>query len=574
MWQHTHVGTWAAPGGREAWTVPPDHTDPYRKFPFNQLDEVQGTVDHLVKCLETLADDVRLCQGRLDRLQEQHEYTVETQRQTWRDLAELRNGLRAQEALGSHAWQQDIRIDVVKARVLELENELRGCRMSCGDRTDASVDDATQQDSGSGVGGGAVFTGVSSVHQATMAAHRRAVAAAANSCDSSACQGVKQEKEKKQEKEEEEADFGGDSGHEREEEQKKNKMKKHRKKKEGAAGADITLTAKVAVSSDLDQREGGDGDGAAGSQKHARAADGPLAEADRRCSGQWRPGRPGVWNASINMKSGHWDHAAAAAGSEWDTRSWTDTNSDSGEHGDSLVESDRPKDEDVQPETQQVRCESADLQRIFQKGDEQMVLALFMDMPTRELNARDDMRRTVLHHAAGLGMLEAVRWLVDHADDGMVNSKDRDGWTALHWASWQGHVGVCNVLLNCKRFREVETRDHLHSSTALHCAARYGRAGASRALLDHPRFGLDGVEARDADTYTALHLAAINGHAEVCRSLVEHPRYCVEKAEDSNGMIARDLAIGSAQREFIVLDLAAAGRSFALGPGAREPQVP
>jgi ankyrin repeat protein len=28
-----------------------------------------------------------------------------------------------------------------------------------------------------------------------------------------------------------------------------------------------------------------------------------------------------------------------------------------------------------------------------------------------------------------------------------VNSKDKDGWTPLHWAAWNGHLDIVQILL-------------------------------------------------------------------------------------------------------------------------------
>lgn len=40
------------------------------------------------------------------------------------------------------------------------------------------------------------------------------------------------------------------------------------------------------------------------------------------------------------------------------------------------------------------------------------------------------------------------------------------GWTALHIAAREGHVKIVNLMLQCKRFTEVNAKDRRVSQTA------------------------------------------------------------------------------------------------------------
>ncbi|XP_015738540.1 ankyrin repeat domain-containing protein 39 isoform X1 [Coturnix japonica] len=117
---------------------------------------------------------------------------------------------------------------------------------------------------------------------------------------------------------------------------------------------------------------------------------------------------------------------------------------------------------------------------------------------------------------------------------GEPSRPDTAGYTALHYASRNGHVSVCRLLL--QRGAHCNARTH-GGATALHRASYCGHVEVARLLLEH------GAEpgAADGDGRTSLHKAAERGHRELCVLLLQHSPGLVA-ARDAKGRSARDTA--------------------------------
>ena len=62
-----------------------------------------------------------------------------------------------------------------------------------------------------------------------------------------------------------------------------------------------------------------------------------------------------------------------------------------------------------------------------------------------EVDVRNEDQATPLHLASGRGELEiARRLLVKSGSD--VHAQDKYGWTASHFAAWNGHLGLIELL--------------------------------------------------------------------------------------------------------------------------------
>jgi len=91
----------------------------------------------------------------------------------------------------------------------------------------------------------------------------------------------------------------------------------------------------------------------------------------------------------------------------------------------------------------------------------------------------------LLNASAASGDTEAVRRLLDGGAD--PNSRDCDGWTALHMAAGRGETEVVRLLLAYGA--DVSARNK-QGDTPLHVAIMLGHADAARALLEAGGGGL------------------------------------------------------------------------------------
>ena len=86
-----------------------------------------------------------------------------------------------------------------------------------------------------------------------------------------------------------------------------------------------------------------------------------------------------------------------------------------------------------------------------------------------------------LHDAAKAGDLEKVKVLLkDHPD--LVFNKDTNGMTPLHWAAYEDHKEVVELLLAYKA--EVNAKGN-EGSTPLHLAAVEGHKEVADLLRQH-----------------------------------------------------------------------------------------
>jgi ankyrin repeat protein len=105
--------------------------------------------------------------------------------------------------------------------------------------------------------------------------------------------------------------------------------------------------------------------------------------------------------------------------------------------------------------------------------------------------------------------LGRVKELLDHGVD--PNLQDFRGWTALHWASCQGHTDV--VLLLLDHGADQNLRDK-QGQTVLIKASCYGHIEVIRLLLLDRRTD---PNLQDVDGWTPLHWASRFGNTDVVK---------------------------------------------------------
>lgn len=121
---------------------------------------------------------------------------------------------------------------------------------------------------------------------------------------------------------------------------------------------------------------------------------------------------------------------------------------------------------------------------------------------------------TEIFRAADNGDLETTRLLVKH-NPNLVFAKNREGFTALHYAAFHGYVEIAKLLL--AEGADVNAKT-LRGSTALSVAAADGREDVARLLIDN------GANINDADSNgsTALYWAQTRGHERIADLLRQH----------------------------------------------------
>jgi ankyrin repeat protein len=117
-----------------------------------------------------------------------------------------------------------------------------------------------------------------------------------------------------------------------------------------------------------------------------------------------------------------------------------------------------------------------------------------------------------LHVAAQFGLDEFAKSVFadGNAD---LDSEDSLGWTALHRAAENGHVGIVRLLLEKGCNPNVSAR---FGGTLLHRAAKNGHLEVAQLLIHH-KVKLD---AEDNYGGTPLHRAARNGHLDIAKALL------------------------------------------------------
>lgn len=127
---------------------------------------------------------------------------------------------------------------------------------------------------------------------------------------------------------------------------------------------------------------------------------------------------------------------------------------------------------------------------------------------------------SVLHWAAAYGHDRVIGWLLERGTD--PTFRNYLGITALHFAASAipENVNVIKLLLEGGASFTIRAED---KSTALHMAAKVGRVGTVRLLLEQA-VGVDRVIlfAKNSMGVNPLHIAAEGGHEPVVRLLLEH----------------------------------------------------
>ena len=132
---------------------------------------------------------------------------------------------------------------------------------------------------------------------------------------------------------------------------------------------------------------------------------------------------------------------------------------------------------------------------------------------------------TALHHSARNGSYELVKYFVNLGTD--IGCKNNLGSNCLHIAALNGHLNLCNSLIDKHNF-DVNVADN-DGLTALHQSAKYG----SYELLTY-FIGIGGcIDLRANNGMNSLHIAATYGHLNLCKTLIDKCNFSLHITSDT-----------------------------------------
>ena len=111
--------------------------------------------------------------------------------------------------------------------------------------------------------------------------------------------------------------------------------------------------------------------------------------------------------------------------------------------------------------------------------------------------------------AAGVGHVEIVRLLLNHDQD--INAHSTFGWGALSLAASNGHLPVCQLLL-----QHGARLDFYAYNMPLHCAAGKGHIEICKLFIEK---GAD-INCVNKSYETPIYCAAHFGHLHICKLLL------------------------------------------------------
>ncbi|UZN06633.1 ankyrin repeat domain-containing protein [Leptospira santarosai] len=124
-----------------------------------------------------------------------------------------------------------------------------------------------------------------------------------------------------------------------------------------------------------------------------------------------------------------------------------------------------------------------------------------------------------LFEAAALGDPEETKRLLSGSSD-TINSLSHDGWSALHLASYFGHLEIVRLLISSGADLGITSKSKLsYGNTALHSAVATGKKDVVELLLET---GANANALQNPGGIIPLHIAASrSGSGDIIRSLLK-----------------------------------------------------
>ena len=134
------------------------------------------------------------------------------------------------------------------------------------------------------------------------------------------------------------------------------------------------------------------------------------------------------------------------------------------------------------------------------------------------LESRDRDGRSLMHYAAKGGSVDILEMLMEHCSDRKLDEQDRLGHTPLHIACKYGRNDICTFLLSREDYKQSQidkTTEHLWN--AAHFAAAGGNNKIFKFLLTK-KFAMD---SKTLNGLNMLHIACIYNHTSLCKELIK-----------------------------------------------------
>lgn len=121
----------------------------------------------------------------------------------------------------------------------------------------------------------------------------------------------------------------------------------------------------------------------------------------------------------------------------------------------------------------------------------------------------------ILHLSAQNGDLESLQKLLDRETID-INSVTADGWSALHFAAFAGHLSIIKLLINAKINLDIQGK--VYKRTALHYAVERSNLSAVELIV---KAGAD-LKIKDRSNKDALSIAKEKKFTEIENFLSEN----------------------------------------------------
>jgi ankyrin repeat protein len=154
-----------------------------------------------------------------------------------------------------------------------------------------------------------------------------------------------------------------------------------------------------------------------------------------------------------------------------------------------------------------------------------------------------DLRRTALHLAANLGLIEIASLLIAHRAP--IDACDIICWTPLHNAVFAGHIDTIICLI--KHGASVTSQEGVFGMSPLHISASRGFLAAVDYLLNHGAL----IDFLDQDGRTAFHYAVRDGRFDTVTSLIQNGASI--DTGDCSGRPASHYAVIYGSKEMVAL---------------------